>query len=83
MGRKALIKELVASTGELDAELVGSRSPTLPHSSFDLPRRLLLLVARAPPLAALSSQIDALCPASTIFAGSCCLIEKCYRKIST
>ena len=23
------------------------------------------------------------CPASTIFADSCCLIEKCYRKIST
>ena len=23
------------------------------------------------------------CPASTIFAGSCCLIEKCYRNFST
>ena len=23
------------------------------------------------------------CPASTIVADSCCLIEKCYRKIST
>ena len=23
------------------------------------------------------------CPASTIFAGSCCLIQKCYRNFST
>ena len=26
---------------------------------------------------------DGNCPASTIFADSCCLIEKCYRKIRT
>ena len=27
--------------------------------------------------------VELFCPASTIFADSCCLIEKCYRKIST